>query len=346
MFKDILNKCVVGETLSEQEAEMIMNEIMSGHASQSQIASLISILRFRGETVDELVGFAKAMRSHMTPVDYEDETVIDTCGTGGDGASTFNISTTTSIILSALGVKVAKHGNRAFTSKSGSADVLEQLGINIQSTPEEARKSLNDNNMSFLFAPTYHSSMRHAAVPRKDVGFRTIFNILGPISNPANCKYQLIGVYDTKPAEKMAETLKRLGSKRVLLVTGRDGLDECSITTETDLVELNNGTITRRTISPEDFGLERGTLAELRVTSVEESAQVLESVLANKGNRSATNIVLLNAGAGLYAAEKCESIKEGIELARAAIEDGVALEQLNRLRHSNQIVKERQHYAY
>ncbi|HHY73173.1 MAG TPA: anthranilate phosphoribosyltransferase [Bacillus bacterium] len=345
MFKEILNKCVIGETLSELEAEAIMNEIMSGNASQSQIASFISILRFRGETVDELVGFAKAMRSHMTHVNYEDDSVIDTCGTGGDGASTFNISTTASIILSALGVKVAKHGNRAFTSNSGSADVLEQLGINIQSTPEEARNSLNDYNLSFLFAPHYHSSMRHAAVPRKDVGFRTIFNLLGPISNPANCKYQLIGVYDTEPAEKMAETLKRLGSKRVLLVTGRDGLDECSITTETDVVELNNGIITRRTISPEDFGLERGTLEELRVSSVAESAYILESVLAGSGNRSATNIVLLNAGAGLYAAEKCNSIKEGVELAKAAIQEGDALNQLNKLRDGNRAVKETEQYA-
>ncbi|WP_458412696.1 anthranilate phosphoribosyltransferase [Schinkia sp. CFF1] len=345
MFKEILNKCVLGETLSEAEAEMIMNEIMSGNATQSQIASLISILRFRGETVEELVGFTKAMRSHMTHVDYEDDSVIDTCGTGGDGASTFNISTTASIILSALGVKVAKHGNRAFTSKSGSADVLEQLGINIQSSPEEARHSLNDYNMSFLFAQTYHSSMRHAAVPRKDVGFRTIFNILGPISNPANCKYQLIGVYDSRPAEKMAETLKRLGSKRVLLVTGRDGLDECSITTETDIVELNNGVISRRTITPEEFGLERGTLDEIRVSSVEESAYVLESILAGSGNRSQRNIVLLNAGAGLYAAEKCNSIEEGISMARNAIDEGVALAQLNKLRKANLTMKEKQQYA-
>lgn len=345
MFKEILNKCVLGETLTEQEAEMIMDDIMSGIASQSQIASLISILRFRGETADELVGFTKAMRSHMTQLDYEDEAVIDTCGTGGDGASTFNISTTASIILSGLGVKVAKHGNRAFTSKSGSADVLEQLGINIQSTPEEAKNSLNKYNMSFLFAPAYHSSMKHAAVPRKDVGFRTIFNLLGPISNPANCKYQLIGVYDTRLAEKMAETLKRLGSKKVLLVTGRDGLDECSITTETDVVELNNGTITRKTISPEEFGLERGTLDEIRVSSVEESAAVLENVLAGSGNRSQTNIVLLNAGAGLYAAEKCTSIKEGIEMAKAAIEEGVAIAQLNKLRTKNFVIKEKQQYA-
>lgn len=345
MFKEILNKCVMGETLTEQEAELIMNEIMTGNASQSQIASLISILRFRGETVDELVGFTRSMRSHMTQVDYEDDSVIDTCGTGGDGASTFNISTTASIILSAVGVKVAKHGNRAFTSKSGSADVLEHLGISIQSTPEAAKQSLNELNMSFLFAPFYHSSMKHAAVPRKEVGFRTIFNILGPISNPANCKYQLIGVYDTKPADKMAETLKRLGSKRVLLVTGRDGLDECSITTETELVELNNGTITRKTISPDEFGLERGTLDEIRVSSVEESAYLLESVLSNKGNRSATNIVLLNAGAGLYAAEKCNSIQEGIEIAKLAIKEGDALNQLNKLRNANRSIKEKQYYA-
>lgn len=345
MFKDILNKCIMGDKLTETEAEKVMNEIMSGNATASQIASLISILRFRGETVDELVGFTKAMRSHMVQVDYENDTVIDTCGTGGDGASTFNISTAASIVLAAAGVKVAKHGNRAFTSKSGSADVLEKLGINIQSTPEEAKQSLNENNLSFLFAPFYHSSMRYAAVPRKEVGFRTIFNILGPISNPAGCKYQLIGVYDTRLADKMAEALKRLGSKRVLLVTGKDGLDECTITTETDVVELNNGKITRTVISPEQFGLERGSIDDLCVSSVEESARVLENVLANKANQAQMNIVLLNAGAGFYAAGKCATIKEGVGLARKVIEKGDAINHLQKLRNYHRFIKENEQYA-
>lgn len=345
MFKEILNKCINGESLTEQEAENIMNEMMEGNATQSQIASLISILRFRGETVDELVGFAKAMRSHMVQVDYEDDSVIDTCGTGGDGASTFNISTTTAILLSSLGVKVAKHGNRAFTSKSGSADVLEKLGIDIQGTPEAAKQSLKEKGMSFLFAPLYHSSMRHAAVPRKDIGFRTIFNLLGPISNPANCKYQLIGVYDTKFADKMAEALKRLGSKRVLLVTGQDGLDECTITTATDIVELKDGEISRTIITPEDVGLERGHLDEIRVSSIEESSQLLVNVLSNEANRTATNIVLLNAGAGLYATGKCDSIKEGVDVARNAIKDGLTLNQLNRLRNSRQLLEGKKNYA-
>ncbi|WP_017755578.1 anthranilate phosphoribosyltransferase [Calidifontibacillus oryziterrae] len=345
MFKNILNKCVNGELLTEQEAQSVMDEIMTGKASQGQIASLISLLRFRGETVDELVGFSKSMRAHMTHVEYEDESVIDTCGTGGDGASTFNISTTSTIILSSLGVKVAKHGNRAVSSTSGSADVLEYLGINIQATPEEAKESMNENGMSFLFAPLYHAAMRYAATPRKDIGFRTIFNILGPIANPANCKYQLIGVYDTTFADKMAQALHRLGSKRVLLVTGRDGLDECTITTESDIVELNDGKITRTVITPEQFGLERGTMDEIRVSSVSESARVLEDVLSGRGNKGATNIVLLNAGVGLYAAEKAKSIKDGVKMAKAAIDQGLALQQLNRLRNTSQHIEEKQNYA-
>ncbi|WP_102345778.1 anthranilate phosphoribosyltransferase [Bacillus sp. Marseille-P3661] len=345
MFKEILNKCVCGETLTEQEAKNMMDEIMIGNATQSQIASLISILRFRGETADELVGFANAMRDHMMQVNFDDDSVIDTCGTGGDGASTFNISTTSAIVLSSLGVKVAKHGNRAVSSKSGSADVLEYLGIDIQATPEQAKQSMQENGMSFLFAPIYHAAMRHAAAPRKEIGFRTIFNILGPISNPANCKFQLIGVYDTKFAKIMAEALHRLGTKKALLVTGRDGLDECSITAETDIVELKDGKISTQVIAPEDFGLARGKLEDIRVSSVRESAELCEKIFTNKANQSAIDIVLLNAAAGLYAVNKVESISKGIELAKEAIESGTALNQLNKLRNNSVTSKEKHNYA-
>lgn len=322
MFKKSLNKCIEGKELTESEAEIVMNEIMSGNATASQIASLLSILRFRGETVSEMTGFAKAMRSNMVTINYEEDDLVDTCGTGGDGASTFNISTASAIVVSSLEVKVAKHGNRAISSKSGSADVLEYLGVNIQATREEALKALEENGMSFLFAPIYHSSMKHAVIPRKEIGFRTVFNLLGPLANPARCKRQVIGVYSTDYAEKMAQTLKQLGSSHVLLVTGQDGLDEMSITGPTDVVELKGGKIRRFKLSPEDVGLETGIIKDIQVSTVSESAELLESVLYGQGNKSATNIVLFNAGAGLYVAGKAASIEEGVQLAKEALQSG------------------------
>lgn len=326
MIKEMLNKCLQGKTLSVDEAESLMTQIMEGNVTSSQIASLLSILRFRGETVDEMVGFAKAMRANMISIDYGEE-VIDTCGTGGDGISTFNISTTTAILLSSLGVKVAKHGNRAVSSKSGSADVLEKLGIDFQTTPETAQAAMKETGMSFLFAPLYHSAMKHVAVPRKEIGFRTIFNLLGPLCNPANARRQLIGVYDTNFAEQMAETLKTLGSDHTLFVTGRDGLDECSITTETDVVELKNGEIKRWVLHPHDVGLEVGDLDELKVNSIQESAELIRSVLKGTANLSAINIVVLNTGAALYIAGKAATIAEGVKVAREAIESGRAYQQ-------------------
>jgi len=333
MFKDLLNKCVNGSCLTEQEAYTMMDEIMSGNATASQIASLLSILRFRGETVEEMTGFAKSMRSHMTPIHYEQE-VIDTCGTGGDGASTFNISTSSAIVASALGVKVAKHGNRAVSSKSGSADVLEYLGIDIQSSREEAVEALNKYGMSFLFAPLYHSAMKHAVAPRKEIGFRTIFNLLGPLANPARCKRQVLGVYSTEYAEKMAHTLKNLGSEHVVFVTGRDGLDECTITTETDVVELKDGEIHRFVLDPESVGLTRGELADIQVSTVEQSAIIVKKVLSGemKENNSALNIVLLNSGVAVYVAGKAASIKEGVQMAKQAIYDGTVRSHFNNLR--------------
>jgi anthranilate phosphoribosyltransferase len=331
MFKELLNKCVSGELLSEQESFQIMDEIMAGNATSSQIASFLSILRFRGETVEEMTGFVKSMRSHMTPLKYDFD-VIDTCGTGGDGASTFNISTATAIVVSALGVKVAKHGNRAVSSKSGSADVLEQMGIQIQATEEEAIKALNENNMSFLFAPLYHSAMKHAVQPRKEIGFRTVFNLLGPLANPAGCKRQVLGVFSTEYAEKMANTLRNLGSEHVLLVTGRDGLDECSITSETDVVELKNGQINRFVLTPEDVGLTRGNMDDIRVSSAEESAKLIESLISNEGHETPKNIVILNAGVALYVAGKVKSIQEGVEVSKQGLSDGTVKNHFELLR--------------
>jgi anthranilate phosphoribosyltransferase len=339
MFKQLLAKCINGYTLTEEEAYEAMMAIMSGEATASQIASFLSILRLRGETVDELTGLAKAMRSRMMTLDYEEE-VIDTCGTGGDGASTFNISTAAAIVVSSLGVKVAKHGNRAVSSKSGSADVLEALHIDIQATPEEAKQALKTKGLAFLFAPLYHSAMKYAALPRKEIGFRTVFNLIGPLANPARCKRQVIGVYSTSYAEKLAETLHRLGSEHVLFVTGKDGLDECSISAETDVVELKHGEIRRFTIAPEQYGLTRGKLEHIQVRTVQQSAELLKAVMEGKANESATNIVILNAGVALYVAGKVATIREGVEMAKEAMMTKKAYEQFERLR-----MKEVEKYA-
>lgn len=339
-MKTLLGKCIEGHTLSEAEAMTAMNKVMEGKATSSQIASFISILRFRGETVDELVGFAKAMKQHMTQIEYEED-LIDTCGTGGDGASTFNISTASAILASSLQVKVAKHGNRAISSKSGSADVLEQLGISIQTTPEEAKLALQHVDMSFLFAPLYHSSMKHAVSPRQEIGFRTVFNLLGPLANPANAKRQVMGVFSTEYAEKIAYAMRELGSEHVLLVTGRDGLDECSITDVTDIVELKNGKIGRYEITPEEMGLSRGELKDIQVESPKASANLILEVFQGKRKGAAADIVALNAGAALYVAGKADSLKNGVKLSLEAIHNGTALHQLSRLQR-----KKEEQYAY
>ena len=331
-MKEQLAACIEGKTMTESQAEHVMNQVMTGQASASQIASLISIMRFRGETVDELVGFAKSMKKHMISINYNSD-VVDTCGTGGDGASTFNISTAAAIVVSSLKVKVAKHGNRAITSKSGSADVIETLGITIQSTQEQAIESLDKYNMSFLFAPMFHSSMKHAVNPRKEIGFRTVFNLLGPLANPANAKRQVIGVYSTNYAEKMAEALKRLGAEHVLLVTGRDGLDEISITTETDVVELKDGLITRYVLHPTDVGLSVGDSEEIKVADPKESAALIERIFRGTAPKSAENIVAINAGAALYVANYVHSLADGVMLAKEAIQNGMALQQLGMLQN-------------
>jgi len=330
MFKQLLAKCIDGYTLTENEAYEAMTMMMSGEATESQIASFLSILRLRGETVEEVTGLARGMRSQMVTVACEDD-VIDTCGTGGDEKATFNISTAAAIVASSLGAKVAKHGNRAVSSKSGSADVLEALRIPIQTTPDEAKEALQTKNLAFFFAPLYHAAMKHAAVPRKEIGFRTVFNLLGPLANPTGCKRQVIGVYSTHYAETLAEALKRLGSMHVVFVTGRDGLDECSIAAETDVVELKDGHIRRFVLTPEACGLARGTLAGIQVKNVAESAALLRTVMEGTANESASNIVALNAGVALYVAQKAKTIEEGVRLAKEAIRTKQALRQLELL---------------
>ncbi|ARI78318.1 anthranilate phosphoribosyltransferase [Halobacillus mangrovi] len=322
-MKELLSRVVAGETLNETDAFTTMDQIMNGNMTTGQLMSMLSIMRYRGETVEEMTGFVRAMRENMTKIDTDEEDLVDTCGTGGDGASTFNISTAVSIVLASMGVKIAKHGNRKVSSRSGSADVLETLGIPIDSTPEQGAKAIADKGMTFMFAPIYHQAMKHAGPARQELGFRTVFNLLGPMSNPANAKRQLLGIYDTSHAEKMAETLHKLGSKHVLLATGRDGLDEITVTGETDIVELKDGEITRFTITPEDFGLERGSLEDIQISKTEESAAMIYNVLSGQANESAMTIVTLNAAAGLYVAGKVEDLSEGVYQVQKAIQTGV-----------------------
>ncbi|MCP3029025.1 anthranilate phosphoribosyltransferase [Halobacillus sp. A5] len=321
-MKNILSEVVEGKTLTEEEAYKVMNEIMQGNVTTGQLMSLLSVIRHRGETVEEMTGFVRAMRANMTKLDVAHEDIVDTCGTGGDGSSTFNISTAVSLILASMDVKVAKHGNRKVSSKSGSADVLETLGVPIDTTPAEGAKAIAEKGMTFMFAPNYHQAMKHAGPARQELGFRTVFNLLGPMSNPANAKRQLIGIYDTAYAEKMAETLNKLGSKHVLLVTGHDGLDEITMTGETDIVELKDGEITRFTLTPEDLGLKSGKLEDIQINTTNESAQIIEQVLQGSANESALTIVKMNAAAGLYIAGKAKDLREGVQLVQQAIESG------------------------
>lgn len=329
-MKTVLKKCIEGGTLSKTEAEDVMNAMMEGKVPESQMASLISILRFRGETVDEIIGFLDAMKAHMKSVEGL-EGVVDTCGTGGDEASTFNISTASGIVASSLGVKVAKHGNRSVSSKSGSADVLEYLNIPIESSPKEAIEAIRHTNMSFLFAPLYHTSMKHVAKTRKEIGFRTIFNLLGPLVNPAKAKRQVIGVYSFAYAKKLAEVLMQKDIEHVLFVTGADGLDEITITRETNVIELYKGKLKTYQITPEQFGLKRGTLADIQVGSVKESANMINRIFQNDEKSSARDIVVLNAASALYVAGIAKSLYEGVHLAKEAIENGTAFRQLQTL---------------
>ncbi|KGP90984.1 anthranilate phosphoribosyltransferase [Pontibacillus chungwhensis BH030062] len=334
MLKATLNRLLNEETLTEQEAFQIMDLIMQGEIGTEQLASFLSILRFRGETVEELLGFTKGMRKHMRTIQHSEEVVVDTCGTGGDGLSTFNISTAVAIVLASMDVKVAKHGNRKVSSASGSADVLEYLGVPVDTTAEQAAEMLETTGMTFLFAPNYHQAMKHAVTARRELGFRTAFNVLGPLSNPANARHQVIGIYDTSLGEKLAHTLHELGSEHVLLVTGKDGLDEFSIAEQTNVVELKEGVVTRTTVEPEQFGLKRGRLEDVQVKNSLESANLIQAIFEGTANESARDIVILNAGAGLYVGGRVSSIEEGVQEVQKALMNKTVHHYYQSLRHT------------
>lgn len=316
--------------MSRDEARDTALQMMEGNLSPEVTAGLLSIMAYRGETVPEITGFAEAMIEKSQKVTAEFD-VIDTCGTGGDGSGTYNVSTAAALLVSSLGVKVAKHGNRSVSSKSGSADVLETLGIPVESSPDECLQSLNENGMSFFFAPRYHSAMKHVAPVRQALGQRTIFNVLGPLTNPAGARVRVIGAYSLEAARKMAEASLNLPIDRALFVHARDGLDEFSAAAATDVIELRNGELREYTYSPEDAGLRTLPLKGALVNDARESGALIEALFQNDGPEDAKVLLLLNAGAALYTAGRAATIKDGVQEAEKALNQS-AYRQLELLR--------------
>ncbi len=318
-----------GKSLTEDEAYKVMDIIMSDRASNAQIACLLTALRIKGETIEEITGFAKLMREKMSKVNVSE--ALDIVGTGGDLSNSFNISTTSSFVIAAAGQKVAKHGNRSVSSKSGAADVLEALGVKIASTHQQAERSLNEIGLTFLFAQSYHSAMKFVGPTRGQIGIRTIFNILGPLANPAKADYMILGTYDPNLLEPIARVLINLGIKRAMLVYGNDGLDEISISAPTTVCEINDGKLIKYEIKPEDFSLKRGTLADIVGGNAKENAEITKGILAGSVKGPKRDIVLLNSGCALYICGKCDSINNGVKIAAEAIDSGKALEKLEQL---------------
>jgi anthranilate phosphoribosyltransferase len=327
MLREALQKLMRKEELSRSDAYGVMTQILEGSATPSQISSFITLITFRGVSTEELVGLTQAMREHASPLVIDHTTpLVDTCGTGAAGVKTFNVSTASAIVASSSGLRVAKHGNRSVTSMTGSADVLQELGLRVDLTPEEIEHTLTQNQMCFMFAPIYHQAMKYAANTRKEIGFRSVFNLLGPMTNPAGAKNQVIGVFDPQYMLKMAETLKELGSEHVLVVIGEDGLDEISISAPTQVTELKNNKIQQFTMTPEDVGLPRHSVEEIQVKTPQESAKLIREVFQGTRKGAAHDIIALNAGAALYVGKKVNSIAEGVQLAQQLIDSKAAYE--------------------
>jgi anthranilate phosphoribosyltransferase len=332
-----LQKVLDGMDLTEEEMISVMEQIMEGKITASKLGAFLIALRMKGECVSEIVGAARVMRDKAEKLSVASNNIVDTCGTGGDGGNTFNISTAAAFVVAGAGITVAKHGNRAVSSRSGSADVLKCLGVNIEAEKAVVEKCLEQVGIGFLFAPLMHGAMKHAAGVRKELGFRTIFNILGPLTNPAQAHAQVIGVFDRKWVLPIAQVLKDLGCRHAFVVHGDDGLDEISLMDETQVCELSNDSIREYTISPEDFGLQRCSPEKVRGGSPEENADIIRTVLSGSVG-PATDIVLLNASAAICAGGKAKSIKDGLEIARRSILTGAAhqkLEDLCKVSNSN-----------
>ncbi len=314
---------ISGQDLSRQEMTEVMQQIMTGECTPAQIGGFLVGLRMKGESVDEITGAAKVMRELSTRVRVDSEFLVDTCGTGGDDSGSFNISTASAIVAAAAGAKVAKHGNRSVSSKSGSADILEAAGVNLDIDAEAVSDCIESVGVGFMFAPKHHSAMRHAIGPRKEMAVRTIFNLLGPLTNPAGAPNQVVGVFADELVEPVAQVLRQLGSHHVMVVHAEDGMDEISISSKTRVAELKNGEVSSYTISPADFGVEMADMDEIKVDGVDQSLAMIESVLANSPG-PALDIVCLNAGAAIYVSGIADSLADGIEKARTAIAAGKA----------------------
>lgn len=334
---EALEQLALGRDLPEALVSDIMNDLLEGSLTPVQIGGLLFGLRMKGESAEEIAAFAKSLRSISRQI-LAPEGAVDTCGTGGDGTGTFNISTTAAFVVAGAGVPVAKHGNRFASGKCGSADVLEQLGVPINQTPEESTLCLQKVGMAFLFAPLYHPAIGKVASSRRELGIRTIFNLLGPLLNPASAPYQLLGVSSAGLLPKMAEALKRLDCKRALVVVGDDGLDEVTLTGRTQAILVDQGILTPFELFPEDFGFTRCSLDSLRGGSPEENARLTEGILRGEPGPK-RDIVLLNAGIAIYVAKRAKTIQEGIDLAQYSLDSGLALGKLNALRDDFKTVK-------
>jgi anthranilate phosphoribosyltransferase len=329
MIKEAIGQLVGGHSLTMDESSTVMNEIMEGTATPAQFGAFVTALRFKGETVEEIAGLARTMRGKSLRVLIA-EPVVDTCGTGGDGTGTFNISTTAAFVAAACGLKVAKHGNRAMSSQCGSADVLEALGVKIDLNPAQVQKCLETVGIGFMLAPVFHPAMKYAAGPRKEVGIRTVFNILGPLTNPAGAGAQVLGVPEKSLTMKMAVVLKILGCHHALVVHGEDGLDEITNTGKTFISELKNGAITYYEITPEEFGLQRASPESLKGGSAKDNAGLLRGILSGKKGPQ-RDIVLMNTAAALTVGDKVTTFGQGIDMAGAAIDSGKALQKVEEL---------------
>jgi anthranilate phosphoribosyltransferase len=326
----LLEKLVTSQSLTADEMHAAVGEIMDGLTGEAEIASLLTALRMKGETIDEIAGAAQAMRERVTRIPTTRTGLLDTCGTGGDQLHTFNISTATALVVAAVGVPVAKHGNRGVSSSSGSADVLEQLGVRIDLTPDQVSKCLDEIGIGFCFAPVLHGAMKHVAPVRKRLKFRTIFNLLGPLTNPAGAEFQLLGASRPDIAEKLAGALRRLGTHHAFVVSGADGLDEVSLWGRTIVFEIRGATISRHEWSAASFGLPECDVAQLQVASPTESANVIRGIFAGQPG-PARNIVLANSAAGLVLAERCATLPDGVRIAAEQIDSGRVAALIERL---------------
>lgn len=329
--------------LSTEEMQDVMRQIMTGQCTDAQIGGFLVALRMKSESLDEITGAALAMRELASEVSIQGEHLVDTCGTGGDGANIFNVSSAAAFVVAAAGGQVAKHGNRAVSGKSGSADLLEAAGINLNLTPEQVARCVEHVGVGFMFAPAHHGAMKYAVGPRRELGLRTLFNMLGPMTNPAGVKRQVIGVFNKALCRPMAEVLRRLGSEHVLVVHSRDGLDEISIAAPTHIAELKNGEVSEYQISPEELGIKSRSLIGLTVEGPAESLTLIRDALGKRtteNGEKAADMIILNAGAALYAADVASSLREGVELASDALYSGMAREKVAELAAFTEVFRE------